>query len=59
VFVDPVEIGFLAGMCEVALFDLFVYIAIDQALKSNGLAHRQAMVDFESETLGRTSGIRL
>jgi len=46
-------------MGEVALLDLFVDVAIDQALKSNGLAHRQAMVDFESETFGRTSRIRL
>jgi hypothetical protein len=58
-FVDPIEIGFLGGMCEVALFDLFGYIAIDQALKSNSLAHRQALVDSESETFGRPSGIRL
>jgi hypothetical protein len=39
-------------MCEVALFGLFVDIAIDQVLKSNDLTHRQAMVDFESETFG-------
>jgi len=44
---------------KVAPLDLFSYIAIDQALKSYGFAHRQAIVDFQSETFGRMSGIRL
>jgi hypothetical protein len=59
VFVDPIEIGFLAGVREVAFFDLFVDVTIDQALKSNGLSQGQSVVDFEPETFGRTPGIRL
>lgn len=58
-FVDTVEIGFPGGMCEVASLDLFVDVAIDEALESNRLAQWQPVVDFQSEAFGRTPGIRL
>jgi len=46
-------------VCKLAALDLFADVAIDQALKGNNLAQRQAIVDFQSETFGCTSGIRL
>jgi hypothetical protein len=58
-FVEAVEIGFFGGVSQVAALDLFAYVAIDQALKSDGLAQWQAMVDFQPQSLGRTSGFRL
>jgi hypothetical protein len=42
-----------------AAFQVFMYGRFWVFTEGNGLAHRQAMVDFESETFGRTSGIRL
>jgi len=59
VFVDAVKIGFFGGVRQLAPLDLFAYVAIDQALKSNGLAQWQAIVDLQAETFGRTSGVRL
>jgi hypothetical protein len=58
VLVDTVEIGFFGGVGQIALIDHFAYVAIDEALKSDCLAQWQATVDFQSETFGRTSGIR-
>ncbi len=54
-FVDAVEIGFFGGVRQVAPLDLFAYVAIDQALKGNGLAQWQAIVDLQA----RPSAARL
>jgi hypothetical protein len=53
VLVDTVEIGFFGDVRKVASLDLFADVAIDQALKSNRLPHRQAIVDFRSEPANR------
>ena len=53
------SVPFLGGVRKVAPLDLFADVAIDQALKSGSLAHRQAIVDFQSETFGGAPGIRL
>ena len=57
--VDAVEIGFFGSVRQIAPIDHFADVAIDETSESNCLAHWQAIVDFQSKTFGRASGIRL
>jgi hypothetical protein len=52
VLVDAVEVGFLGGVGQFAMLDLFPDVAVDESLEGDSFSQGQAVVDLESQALG-------